>query len=76
MLFDAYLGDKKIDPCLDLRLRLRLSVDGDPLRKVYKGGQLENYEEMIIDNYHCINEIVFDRGPSPYCIQLEIFIDN
>eukprot|EP00347_Sterkiella_histriomuscorum_P015631 403356298 len=76
ILLTDYLGDKNKDPCLDLRMRLRVEVEGNPVRKVYKGGQLENYEEIDISNYHVINEIVLDRGPSPYCIQMEIYIDN
>jgi NAD+ kinase len=31
---------------------------------------------MLIQNYHIVNEVVFDRGPSPYCIQIEIYIDG
>jgi len=57
-------------------MRLKIDVDENPLRKIYKGGQLETYEEIMIKNYHVINEIVIDRGPSPYCIQIEIFIDD
>jgi len=43
---------------------------------VYRGGQLENFEEIIIKDYHVVNEVVLDRGPSPFCIQIEIIIDG
>lgn len=76
MLFKDFSGDITKDPSLDLRMRLKVEVEGQPLRKVYKGGQLENYEEIAIKNYHVINEVVVDRGPSPYSIQIEIYIDN
>lgn len=56
------------DPSLDIRTRLRIQMEGNPVRKVYKGGQLENFEEMTIKNYHVVNEVVLDRGPSPYSI--------
>jgi NAD kinase len=59
-----------------VRARLKISVLENPIRKVYRGGQLENFEEMNIKNYHIVNEVVLDRGPSPYCIQVEIFIDD
>jgi NAD+ kinase len=62
---------------LDIRSRLKINIDqGNPLRKVYKGGQLENFEEVMIKDFHIVNEVVLDRGPSPYCVQLEIFIDD
>lgn len=76
VLFTDFKGDITKDPNLDLRMRLKIEVEGNPMRKVYKGGQLENYEEILIKNYHVINEIVIDRGPSPYSIQIEIYIDN
>ena len=31
---------------------------------------------MKIESYHVVNEVVVDRGPSPYAIQLEIDIDG
>ena len=71
------MNDEKKDPSLDIRTRLKISVEGgNPVRKVYKGGQLENFEEIKIENYHVVNEVVLDRGPSPYCVQLEIYIDG
>jgi NAD+ kinase len=65
------------DPCLDIRTRLKINFPGgNSLRKVYKGGQLENFEELKIVDYHVVNEVVIDRGPSPYSVQLEIYIDD
>jgi NAD kinase len=69
-------SDTITDHCLDIRTRLKISVEGNPLRKVYRGGQLENFEEIIIKDYHVVNEVVLDRGPSPFCIQIEIIIDG
>jgi NAD+ kinase len=46
------------------------------VRKIYKGGQLQNFEEVKIEDFHIVNEVVLDRGPSPYCVQLEILIDD
>ncbi len=31
---------------------------------------------MEIKDYHVMNEVVFDRGPTPYAIQIEIHIDD
>ena len=29
-----------------------------------------------MDNFHILNEVVIDRGPSPYSVQLDIYIDD
>lgn len=76
MFFSELKGIDKDDLSLDIRTRLKINVEGNPLRKVYRGGQLENFEEVLIKDFHIVNEIVLDRGPSPYCVQLEIFIDD
>ena len=31
---------------------------------------------MKIKDFHIINELVIDRGPSPYSLQLQIYIDG
>ena len=70
---------------LDSRLRLKINL-GEPdsqnpsintkNRCIYRGDQLESCDKVIINDYHVINEVVFDRGPSPYAVQLEIFINE
>ena len=40
------------------------------MRKVYSGGQLESFEEIEIKNYHILNEVVIDRGPSPFAVEI------
>ena len=32
--------------------------------------------KMNLTGYHVLNEVVADRGPSPYAIQLEVFFDG
>lgn len=76
LFYSQFLDDPMKNPSLDVRTRLRITVLDKPLRKVYKGGQLENFVEMMIKKYHVVNEIVLDRGPSPYSIQVEVYIDN
>jgi NAD kinase len=61
--------DMKNNISLDIRSRLKINIDqGNPIRKVYRGGQLENFEEVLIKDFHIVNEVVLDRGPSPYCV--------
>lgn len=70
---------------------MRLKVDIEALneqdkhlthckKKLYKGGCIgaehHNFEYQDIKDYHVINEVVIDRGPSPFSIQLEIYIDD
>jgi NAD kinase len=37
-LFTQFEGDEKKDPGLDLRMRLKISVEGNATQKVYVGG--------------------------------------
>ena len=47
IFYNEFLKDEKKDPSLDIRTRLSISVEGgNTLRKVYKGGQLQNFEEI------------------------------
>ena len=46
------------------------------IRDVYRGNDLSKSTQMDVNNFHCINEVVIDRGPSPYAIQLEIYFDS
>lgn len=38
------------------------------IKKVYRGFEPQKYEEIEINKYHVINEVVVDRGPSPYSV--------
>jgi NAD kinase len=77
-LFSDYVGDKEDDPGLDLRMRLKVNIADETkrMRKVFKGISFDEFEELEIKDYHVINEVVIDRGPSPYSIQVEIEIDG
>ena len=72
------MGDNENDPGLDLRMRLKVNIADETkrVRKVFKGISFDEYEELEIKDYHVINEVVIDRGPSPYSIQVEIEIDG
>ena len=43
---------------------------------MFRGNQLSQSTKMTVDNFHVINEVVVDRGPSPYAVQLEIHLDG
>ena len=53
---------------LDNRLRLKCGVIGDPMRDVFRGNNFNDPEKMNIQDFHVINEVVIDRGPSPYSL--------
>lgn len=78
IIFSDFLGDQLSDPALDLRMRLKVNIGDESkrVRKVFKGVSYDQYEESEIKDYHIINEVVIDRGPSPYSIQVEIYIDD
>jgi len=61
---------------LDNRLRLGCGVIGNPIKDVYRGNNFQDSEKMRIEDFHVINEVVVDRGPSPYSLQLEIYFDG
>jgi NAD kinase len=63
---------------LDERMRLKISMgEGvNQKRTIFRGSQLEHGVEMKINNFHVMNEIVVDRGPSPSSVQLKTFVNG
>ena len=52
-----------------MRLKVKFEgKEGETKRKVFKGVSFNEFEEMDINNYHAINDIVVDRGPFCYSI--------
>jgi NAD kinase len=49
-------------------------------REMYLGANLDpkiaEQNKWVIQNHHILNEIVIDRGPSPWCTTLEIYIND
>ena len=45
-------------------------------RMIFRGDQLEKSEPLILKDIHVINEVVVDRGPSPYAVELNLYIDG
>ena len=50
----------------------------DPIKErcVYRGDNLSKCEPLHLDEFHVLNEVVVDRGPSPYSVQLDLYIDD
>ena len=61
---------------LDTRLRLKVNVGPDNMRKIFRGNELHQFSLEKIEDFHVMNEIVLDRGPSPYSVQLDIYFDG
>lgn len=63
---------------LDCRMRLKVSMgDGENKdRLVYRGDNLTKSEPLLLDQFHVFNEVVVDRGPSPYSVTLDLYIDD
>lgn len=53
---------------LDNRLRLKAEVVGKPMREIITGNNFAMPSCVNIQNYHVMNEVVVDRGPSSYAI--------
>ena len=53
---------------MENRLRLKVNVGPDTAteRGVFRGDQLHVSEPLSLVNLHVVNEVVIDRGPSPY----------
>jgi len=52
-------------------MRLKVSMGEPNLNKnrcVYRGDNLSKCDSLILDEFHVLNEVVIDRGPSPYCV--------
>ena len=47
-------------------MRLKANVPQKPMRDIYRGNDFKVSEQMLVQNYHVLNEVVIDRGPSPY----------
>lgn len=74
VLSDLFSGEHKI--CLDERLRLKVTCPNNPVREIFKGNDMKPMMEMKVDGYHIFNEVVIDRGMSPYAIQVELYFDG
>lgn len=58
-------------------MRLMANIEGGPkLKKIYRGTSYNEPEVDEISDFHVINEIVVDRGPFPFSIQVEIEVDG
>ena len=75
-ILEQVFSDQECNLHLDNRLRLKCEVLGQDKREVYRGNNFTQSETMSIKDFHVINEIVIDRGPSPYSLQLEIYFDG
>mmetsp|Transcript_5873 Transcript_5873/g.9496 ORF Transcript_5873/g.9496 Transcript_5873/m.9496 type:complete len:311 (+) Transcript_5873:123-1055(+) len=56
---------------LDNRIRLKASMVGDEAaltKKVFRGNDFSVFDNLRIKDFHIMNEVVVDRGPSPYSI--------
>jgi NAD+ kinase len=59
-----------------MRLKINMGQDDNKDRCIFRGDQLDSCDSTLIQDFHVINEVVFDRGPSPYSIQLEVFVND
>lgn len=50
-------------------MRLKVEIGGgDPKRDLYHGSMTDKTSNVNVNGFHILNEVVVDRGPSPYCV--------
>jgi len=59
-----------------MRLRVNMGEGDETKREVFKGENLERSEPFVLQDFHVLNEVVIDRGPSPYSLSLDLYIDG
>jgi len=45
-------------------------------RMVFREDKLEKSEVWDINDFHVLNEVLIDRGPSPYSLSLDLYVDG
>lgn len=45
-------------------------------RLVFRGDDLTKSQPLLLEEFHVLNEVVVDRGPSPYSTTLDLYIDD
>lgn len=60
----------------NLRLKVNAGPDTTINKQLYRGDQLNISELIQLKDIHVVNEVVIDRGPSPYTVQLNVYIDG
>ena len=55
---------------IEQRLRLKVNVGSNTSRDklLFRGDQLQISEPIEVKDIHVVNEVVIDRGPSPYTV--------
>ena len=55
---------------MEQRLRLKVNVGAymSKNKMLFRGDQLQISEEIEVKDLHVVNEVVIDRGPSPYTV--------
>ena len=59
-----------------MRLRVNMGEGENEERNAYKGENLEKTEPLLLRDFHVLNEVVVGRGPSPYSLPLDLYIDG
>jgi NAD kinase len=59
-----------------MRLKVSMGEGENKNRLVFRGDNLTKSEPLTLDEFHVLNEVVIDRGPSPYSTTIDLFIDD
>lgn len=78
-VFESVKSGKESDKLgLDSRMRLKVNMGKgeNPTRLVFREDNLDKSEPLLLEDFHVLNEVVIDRGPSPYSLSLDLYIDG
>jgi len=59
-----------------MRLRVNMGKGEETQRLVIRGDNHEKFEPLLLKDFHVLNEILIDRGLSPYSLSLDLYIDG
>lgn len=59
-----------------MRLTVNMGQEVNNIRTLFYGEDLLNGYPTKIEDFHLLNEVMIDRGPSPYSVQLDIYVDG
>lgn len=59
-----------------MRLKVSMGPGGNKNRLVFRGENLTKSEPFVLQEFHVLNEVVINRGLSPYSTTIDLYIND